>query len=163
MHPHWSPVGLCSASVSSAVPERAEPGPHCQGFCLYWNFSNAEKFWHTANINPFGFFRHLVHLLCDTCRLTICLDYIISYGDTPWRKRQTIEPQSFSTLNHEKTLANGKLAPGPRKPQLRSTTGLRRMTKPGIARNMGTGGGPAGELRTYQLRRGKRSCRSSRR
>ena len=59
-------------------------------------------------------------------------------------------PSSYSTISPP---ANGALGPGPRTPLLRSTTGVWRMTKLGMARGMGTGGGPAITLRTYQTRR----------
>jgi hypothetical protein len=46
-----------------------------------------------------------------------------------------------------------------REPRPLITTRIRRLRKLGTARDMGMSGGPAGELRTYQMRRGKRSCR----
>jgi hypothetical protein len=66
---------------------------------------------------------------------------------------------SFSPLNHPKTIDNGHVEPGAREPLPESATSLRRMSKPGITRDTETGGRPAGELGSYQMRRGKRSCR----
>jgi hypothetical protein len=81
------------------------------------------------------------HLKIEVCK------YIIS---------ARIDSDILFPLNHENTPANGALAPGPCKPLPRRTTGIWKMRTSGIAAGKGTGGGPAGELGRYQMRRGIR-------
>ena len=66
---------------------------------------------------------------------------------------QITRPANFLPLSHPKTIANGEAESGVREPLSRTATGLWRMRRAWNTKGRGTGGRPAGELRTYQMRR----------